>query len=256
VNLALATPVNRNVVGTSRCDVPARETAGGILAPLPSSLRSDATGNAARTAQRAVPAGFSDTTRTLFRGIPFLIALVAMAASGFAGETNPAVRPANWAQPLAAPGISNFFQVTTNLYRGARPTAAGMTHLKALGIKIVVNLRAFHSDQDEVAGAGLKSVRFETKPWHAEEEDVVGFLRVVADTNNLPVFVHCQRGADRTGLMCAMYRIVVCGWSKPEAIDEMKKGGFDFDPAWHNLVRFVEKADIADLKRRAGLDRR
>jgi protein tyrosine/serine phosphatase len=96
----------------------------------------------------------------------------------------------------------------------------------------------------------LKSVRFETKPWHAEEEDVVGFLKVVTDTNNLPVFVHCQRGADRTGLMCAMYRIVVCGWSKSEAIDEMKNGGFNFNPAWHDLVSFIEKADIADIKRR------
>jgi hypothetical protein len=33
------------LVGTSRCDVPAREAAGGTIAPL----------NAARTAQRAIP---------------------------------------------------------------------------------------------------------------------------------------------------------------------------------------------------------
>ena len=37
--------MNLTLVGTSRCDVPAREAAGGIVAPL----------NAARTAQRAVP---------------------------------------------------------------------------------------------------------------------------------------------------------------------------------------------------------
>ena len=37
--------LNPTLVGTSRCDVPARETAGGTVAPL----------NAARTAQRAVP---------------------------------------------------------------------------------------------------------------------------------------------------------------------------------------------------------
>jgi len=36
------------LVGTSRCDVPAREAAGGIIAPL----------NAARTAQRAIPTRF------------------------------------------------------------------------------------------------------------------------------------------------------------------------------------------------------
>ena len=176
--------------------------------------------------------------------------LLATVDFSFAGETNPPVRPAKWARPLETPGIRNFYQVTTNLYRGAQPTAEGMKMLQKLGIRTVINLRAFHSDKDEVAGTGLKSVRFETKPWHAEEEDVVGFLKAVTDTNHLPVFVHCQRGADRTGLMCAMYRIVVCGWTKPEAIDEMKNGGFDFNPAWRDLVSFIEKADIADIKRR------
>jgi protein tyrosine phosphatase (PTP) superfamily phosphohydrolase (DUF442 family) len=180
-------------------------------------------------------------------------AILAVVLSGLAAETNRPARPAHWAQPLTAPGIKNFYQVTTNLYRGAQPTAEGMNALKARGIKTVINLRAWHSDKDEVAGTGLKGVRFEAKPWHAEEEDVVGFLRAATDTNNLPVFVHCQRGADRTGMMCAMYRIVVCGWTKAEAIDEMKNGGFDFNPAWHNLVSFVEKADIGEIKRRAGL---
>ena len=163
-------------------------------------------------------------------------------------------RPANWAQPLTTPGLRNFYQVTANLYRGAQPTPEGMRTLKARGIRTVINLRAYHSDKDEVAGTGLKSVRFEAKPWHPEEEDVVGFLKAATDTNNVPVFVHCQRGADRTGMMCAMYRIVVCGWTKAEAIDEMKNGGFDFNPAWHDLVRFIERADVADLKRRAGLN--
>jgi len=187
---------------------------------------------------------------------PTIVAAVFFAAAvvGFAGGTNPPVRPTNWAQPLAVPGISNFFQVTSNLYRGAQPTAEGMARLKAMGVKTIINLRAFHSDEDKVAGTGLKSVRFETKPWHAEEEDVIGFLKVVADTNNLPAFVHCQRGADRTGMMCALYRVVVCGWTKPAAVAEMKSGGFDFNPAWRNLVRFIEKADVADLRRRAGLD--
>jgi protein tyrosine/serine phosphatase len=193
--------------------------------------------------------------------------IVLLACTGFlaatvgccAGETNtppaPATisRPVTWAQPLVLPGITNLYQVTTNLYRGAQPTAAGMAQLKAMGIKTVINLRSFHSDKDEVTGTGLKSIRFEVKPWHAEQEDVIGFLKAVTDTNNLPVFVHCQRGADRTGMMCAMYRIVVCGWTKPEAIEEMKAGGYHFSPVWRNLVAFVEQADIADIKRRTGL---
>lgn len=168
--------------------------------------------------------------------------------------TNAVVgRPAHWAQPVKVSGIKNCFQVTTNLYRGAQPKAAGMKQLKEMGVKTVINLRARHSDKDEVAGTRLKSVRFEMEAWHGDEEDVVQFLRVVTDTNNLPAFIHCRRGADRTGMMCAMYRVVVCGWTREDAITEMKKGGFGFSPVWRNLVKFVEKADVEKIKREAGL---
>src|SRR5205807_4308111 len=52
-------PMNLTSVGTSRCDVPARESAGGIVAPL----------NAARTAQRAVHTRIRGSMReVLFRG--------------------------------------------------------------------------------------------------------------------------------------------------------------------------------------------
>ena len=183
--------------------------------------------------------------------------LLAASALGSDGDPNAVPphltstnRPVSWARPLKLPGVSNFYEVTTNLYRGAQPTPEGMKALKAMGIKTVINLRSFHSDQDEVAGTGLQSIRFETEPWRAEEEDVVAFLKAVTDTNNLPAFVHCRRGADRTGLMCAMYRIVVCGWTKQDAIGEMKQGGYHFSPIWENLVRFIRKADIADIQRR------
>jgi protein tyrosine phosphatase (PTP) superfamily phosphohydrolase (DUF442 family) len=162
-------------------------------------------------------------------------------------------RPPSWAQKAEMIGIKNCFQVTTNLYRGAQPTSEGMAQLKAMGIKTVVNLRAWHSDKDKVAGTGLKSVRFEMEPWRGDEDEVIQFLKVVTDTNNLPAFVHCERGADRTGMMCAMCRIALCGWTKPDAIAEMKDGGFGFNPAWQGLITFIEKADIADIKRRAGL---
>ena len=178
--------------------------------------------------------------------ILFLAAAVAPAQT----STN---RPANWAQPVAVAGIKNCYQITTNLYRGAQPTAAGFKNLKAMGVKTVINLRYWHSDKDKVTGTGLKVVWIKMKPWHGDEEEVVQFLKVVTDTNNLPAFVHCTRGADRVGMMCAMYRITVCGWTKPEAIAEMKKGGFGYSCIWRSLVTFVKKADIADIKRRVGL---
>jgi len=52
--------MNLTLVGTSRCDVPAREAAGGIVVPL----------NAARTAQRAVPTRFRGSMRENFSRKP------------------------------------------------------------------------------------------------------------------------------------------------------------------------------------------
>jgi protein tyrosine phosphatase (PTP) superfamily phosphohydrolase (DUF442 family) len=164
-----------------------------------------------------------------------------------------AERPENWAIKLTRAGVPNCYQLTTNFYRGAQPSAKGMAELKAMGVKMVVNLRRFHSDDDEVLGTGLKQGRLHMEPWHAEDEDVIRFLKLASDTNNLPIFVHCQRGADRTGMICAMYRVVICGWTKEQAIEEMKEGGFNFNPAWQNLVRYVQHADVEKIKKRAGL---
>ncbi len=189
----------------------------------------------------------------MFRTITFAIFLIT--ASAFAGTTNDLkARPATWAKELHRPGLTNFYEVTTNLYRGAQPTAQGMTELHAMGIKTILNLRSYHSDQHLVSSGDMKLARLHMKPWRAEDEDVVEFLKVVSNTNNLPVFVHCQRGADRTGMVCAMYRIVECGWTKEAAIQEMKEGGFDFNPTWKNLVKYIYHVDIEALKKRAGLN--
>jgi len=128
-----------------------------------------------------------------------------------------------------------------------------MAELKKMGVKTIVNLRNYHRDDARIAGTGLQQSRLNMEPWHATDEESVRFLRVVTDTNNLPVFVHCERGADRTGTLCAIYRVAVCGWSKEKAIQEMTEGGFGFNPAWQNLVNYVRKVDVEKLKRQAGL---
>ena len=182
-----------------------------------------------------------------------VLAILLTGSVSFAQTNDLKVRPANWATGLNRPGLSNFYEVTTNLYRGAQPTAQGMTELHAMGIKTILNLRSFHSDHGLVSSGDMKLARLHMKPWHAEDEDVVVFLKIVGNNTNLPVFVHCQRGADRTGMICAMYRIVFCGWTKDAAIEEMKQGGFHFNPGWQNLVDYINHADVNELKKRAGI---
>ena len=169
--------------------------------------------------------------------------------AGFANDS----RLEKWAHPLEREGLPNLHQVTPLLYRGAQPTAIGMQQLKAMGIKTVVNLRSFNSDREELGTTGLAYEHIPMKAWHPEQEDIVRFLRITTDKTRAPVFVHCQHGADRTGLMCAIYRVVIQGWTKEEAIQEMTQGGFGHHTIWTNLVRFIQDLDIEGIKKQAGL---
>jgi protein tyrosine/serine phosphatase len=158
-----------------------------------------------------------------------------------------------WATDVNIEGVPNCHKVSEDLYRGAQPSEEGMKQLEKFGIKTVVNLRAFHSDRDELKDANLSGEHISVKPWHPEDEDVVRFLKIVTDKSRTPVFVHCQYGADRTGTMCAIYRIAVQGWSKDEAIEEMTKGNFGFHEIWTNLVDYIRGLDTEKIKQQVGI---
>ncbi|MEI8195437.1 MAG: hypothetical protein WCI73_05970, partial [Phycisphaerae bacterium] len=85
-------------------------------------------------------------------------AAIAATTSAPASATTPTTRP-NLQPRHDLPGLSNFAQVSPNLYRGAQPTAEGFRQLKKMGIKTVVNLRAWHTDRDELKGTGLRYVQ-------------------------------------------------------------------------------------------------
>jgi protein tyrosine phosphatase (PTP) superfamily phosphohydrolase (DUF442 family) len=182
-------------------------------------------------------------------GLPF--------GSYFSNNTRQAATVAEqnkWAQHIELPGLPNFYKVSDELYRGAQPTAEGMKQLEKLGVKTVINLRALHSDRDELKGTDLSYVHIGMTAWCISDNDVIRFLRVVTDPNRTPAFVHCEHGSDRTGTMCASYRIVVQGWSKEEAIKEMTKGGFGFHVFWQNLPIFIHKLNVQKIKRETGLN--
>jgi protein tyrosine/serine phosphatase len=184
----------------------------------------------------------------------FLLAIaLSPAASGRPDEATIKKRPANWATKLDRPGLPNLFKVNARLYRGAQPTAEGIKELKKLGVKTIIGLRDKHSDKDLLGDSKIAFEHIPMKTWYPKEADVVRFLQIVTDKKRQPVFVHCQHGSDRTGTMCAIYRIAVEGWTKPQAIDEMTKGGYGFHSVWTNLPKFIEKLDVKKVKEKAGL---
>jgi tyrosine-protein phosphatase SIW14 len=153
-------------------------------------------------------------------------------------------RPSYLAKPINNKNLSNAYKVSDDLYRCAQPTQEGFREWEKRGIKTVINLRYLHSDKELIRGTSLKLEEIPMTTWNPEKEDVVRFLNIVNDRSNGPFLVHCQHGSDRTGLMCAVYRVVFCGWSKDEALIEMTDGGFGFHPIWQDLKTFFDRLDI------------
>ncbi len=167
-------------------------------------------------------------------------------------ETKQVTRK-KWAQHLELSGVPNLYKVSDDLYRGAQPSSEGMRQIEKMGIKTVVNLRLVHSDRDEIENTELSYEHIPMLTWNTQDDDVVRFLKIVTDSNITPVFVHCQYGADRTGTMCAIYRIAVEGWNKNEAIDEMTNGGFGFHSIWKDLTNYIQSLNVDEIRHTAGL---
>lgn len=203
--------------------------------------------------KRALLDGETGEGEELKNGAPLLLQAHELRVLMATNAGSQAARNPKWAKKMALAGVGNFHKVSDVLYRGAQPSEKGMRELEKMGIRTVVNLRSFHSDRDEMQGTKIGYEHITMKAWHAEEEELVRFLKIVSDKERQPVFVHCQYGADRTGTMCAAYRIAVQGWTKEEAIEEMTQGDFGFHGVWSNLVEYIRKVDVEKTRKKAGL---
>ena len=160
----------------------------------------------------------------------------------------PAPRPAHWAEPVELEGAPNLHRITPQLYRSEQPTATGMKNLEKLGIRTVINLRYFNHDKDEVKGTNLRTERTKILTWRVDDAHVIEVMRLLKQTENGPFLIHCQHGADRTGLMSAMYRILEQNWTKEDALRELIEGGYGYHSMWRNIPRYVQSADVAKLR--------
>lgn len=143
--------------------------------------------------------------------------------------------------------LVNLYKIDTGVYRSEQPTGNDFKALEKYGIREILNLRNRHSDDDEAEGTMLKLHRQKMKAHSVNEEQLINALRIIKQRTG-PIVFHCHHGSDRTGVVCAMYRIIFQGVSKQNAIDEMTKGGYGFHRIYKNLVRLIENADIEYIK--------
>jgi tyrosine-protein phosphatase SIW14 len=139
-------------------------------------------------------------------------------------------------------GIDNFGQINERYYRGAQPKGDDYTDLATLGVKTVIDLTENGERQEQglVEAAGMKFYRIPmTTHETPSKEKLARFLGLVSDPANQPVYVHCQGGRHRTGVMTAVYRMTNDHWTADRAFAEMKKFGYGADFLHPEFKRFV-----------------
>jgi tyrosine-protein phosphatase SIW14 len=159
------------------------------------------------------------------------IALAAFLATPAAAQVTTATIPAKHVD-LSSVHIDNFGQVNANYYRGAQPEGQDYATLSALGIRTVIDLTK-DGDSSEAASVEQAGMRFFRIPMTTHEsptaDQISRFLAIVNDPANQPVYVHCQGGRHRTGVMTAVYRMTADGWDADRSFGEMKRYKFGAD---------------------------
>ncbi|MCC7527671.1 MAG: tyrosine-protein phosphatase [Candidatus Melainabacteria bacterium] len=142
--------------------------------------------------------------------------------------------------PVQAPAVQtdtvvhvrNFERVSANLMRGGAPSARAMKELKAAGVKTIVNLRGggAASKKEERAAMAIGLDYYNIPMGYADPNltKVSSVLDIIRDPARQPVYIHCLQGADRTGMIVGIHRVLSDGWQFDRAYTEMR--GHHFKP--------------------------
>jgi len=149
---------------------------------------------------------------------------------------NKAVQSARWATPVKHD--ANLYRIDDKLYRSEQPVAEDGEAIVKLGIQSVINLRFFdRNDDDHLKEHGLTLLNRPLLSWSIKPKEIAEILYLIEkQQQNGAVLIHCYHGADRTGLIAGMYRIIYQGWPVEEAKAEMQHGPYGYHSIWKNIA--------------------
>jgi uncharacterized protein (TIGR01244 family) len=140
------------------------------------------------------------------------------------------LRRALWGIGAAIAFYAAFLNATTNfhsvsagkLYRSGQPTAEQIADWhRRYGIKTIINLRGAHPNSDwyraERSAAqelGLELIDYPISARRDLTPAQVGELLSILGKIEGPILIHCRRGADRSGLVAALYMAAVADGSE------------------------------------------
>ena len=162
--------------------------------------------------------------------------LVALLLSWLVFQSTPQAAPP--APPQEYPSIKNFLRINSEICTGGQPTLEDLARMKAEGVRAILNLRrpSEYNAEEEALKAKELGLRYFNVPVNSAEpkdEQADEFLKLMADPQNRPVFIHCAT-ANRVGAFWMIRRVLVDHWKLDDAEAEARKMGthsqslFDF----------------------------
>ncbi|MBN6074850.1 dual specificity protein phosphatase family protein [Aggregatibacter actinomycetemcomitans] len=166
-----------------------------------------------------------------------------------APPTEPPTNTEHWATLISEQ--ENLYRIDDNFYRSEQLDRRAEPLLEKLNIKTIVNLRFFDRNNDKQA-FGHKNIKLINTPlltWTINTKEIADILwQIHQHQKDGPVLVHCYHGADRTGLVVAMYRVVYQNWNLNEAKREMQQAPYGYHTLWKNIDNFFTEKNIEKIK--------
>lgn len=146
---------------------------------------------------------------------------------------------------------ANLYRIDNKLFRSEQLIPENYSLLKQQGIKTLINLRFFDRDDDKQAFKNTDLILINTPllTWHITPKEVASVLwQIEQNQKQGAVLVHCYHGADRTGLISAMYRIIYQHWTLEDAKKEMMEGPYGFHSIWKNIEHSFTEDNLSEIK--------
>jgi protein tyrosine/serine phosphatase len=143
------------------------------------------------------------------------------------------------------PGLTNFGQVTPNIYRSWQPTPEGFkTYKDSFKGKYILNLCSGSNEEDKkvIKNLIMVPVSFPMHEWEMPDEKTYdNIVRKIFTDDKNTWLIHCREGKNRTSSICGGIRVLQ-GWSMQDIMEEALSYGYNamFRAVENTIQRFKD----------------
>ncbi|MGB1367556.1 MAG: fused DSP-PTPase phosphatase/NAD kinase-like protein, partial [Candidatus Puniceispirillaceae bacterium] len=121
----------------------------------------------------------------------------------------------------------NLHQIDAQMWRSNQPTPGRVEQAAKTGIKTIINLRGPRNDggwkleAEACKKANITLIDFTARSRAAPDKEMLYGARDLFNSIEKPALMHCKSGADRAGLMAALYVLIHCKKPVAEAMKQL-----------------------------------